>query len=96
MPKNLRVFCLDNGTYGSTGDQPTPAYKNISLSTIAHAHGIKKVHLYQEIEEIQRVIEGFGKGPDFIHVIVRPGNAKVPSIPLKNKELKERFMRALR
>ncbi|MFB0545098.1 MAG: sulfopyruvate decarboxylase subunit alpha [Asgard group archaeon] len=96
MPKNLRIFCLDNGTYGSTGDQPTPAYKNISLSAIALAHGIKKVQLCHEIEENREAIEGFGRGPDFIHVIVRPGNAQLALIPLKNREIKERFMRALK
>jgi sulfopyruvate decarboxylase subunit beta len=41
-PQNLTVFCLDNGTWGSTGGEPTRAYRTVDMELLAKAMGIEK------------------------------------------------------
>jgi sulfopyruvate decarboxylase subunit beta len=35
------------------------------------------------------------RGPTFIHVVLKPGNAPVGNIPLAPGEIRERFVRAI-
>jgi len=93
-PENLTILCLDNGTFGSTGDQPTPAYHHVDLELIAIAHGIKNTCKVQDAEELREAFGERGRGPNFIHTIIRPGNEQVGNIPLTPKEIRDRFMRA--
>jgi sulfopyruvate decarboxylase subunit beta len=51
-PDNLAVFCLDNGTFGSTGNQITPAYAVSDLELAAKAFGIKDTRTVHTSEEI--------------------------------------------
>lgn len=94
-PENLSITCLDNGTWGSTGDQPTPSYVDMELMAIsAGIENTKKV--YTE-EELQSALEGlYGEaGPRFIHIVIKPGNIPtVEDIRLKAVQIKERFMKA--
>ena len=46
--------------------------------------------------ELEEAWEDRGRGPTFIHVVLAPGNAPVPNIPLTPGEIRERFMRAIR
>ena len=43
-PKNFILLIVDNGSYGSTGDQPTQTAKGTSLAAIAKAAGIEEQH----------------------------------------------------
>jgi len=96
-PTNLSIFCLDNGTLGSTGDQLTNAYMQLDLELMAVSAGINetgKVHTEQELRSaIENLYES--DGPRFIHVMVKPGNADVPNIPLMPVAIKERVMEHL-
>jgi len=96
-PTNLSIFCLDNGTLGSTGNQLTNAYLQLDLELMAVSAGINetgKVHTEQELRSaIENLYEG--DGPRFIHVMVKPGNADVPNIPLMPVAIKERVMEHL-
>lgn len=96
-PKNLSIICLDNGTFGSTGDQLTHAYSWVDLELLALANGIRetcKVHSKEELESVMEELED-KEGPRFVHVILKPGNAAVKEIPLTPVEIKERFRKAV-
>ena len=94
-PENLTIVCLDNGAFGSTGNQPTPASGQVDMELLALTAGIRNTCKVQDAEELAEAWENRGRGPNFIHVVLRPGNAAVPNIPLAPAEIRERFMRAL-
>jgi sulfopyruvate decarboxylase subunit beta len=94
-PGNLTIFCLDNGTFGSTGNQPTPAYEVADIELLAIASGFRRTCKAQTEDELAAAIEERGAGPNFIHVIIRPGNADVANIPLPPTAIRDRFMAAL-
>lgn len=92
-PKNLTIIALDNGAYGSTGNQRTPTRELIDLELLARASGIKSTTKAHTKQELTRVIEGKAA---FVHVIVKPGNPRCENIPLAPEEIKNRLMRAIR
>ena len=95
-PANLTIVCLDNGVFGSTGGQPTPAASLVDMELVARAAGIRNTCKVQDEEGLAEAWEGRGRGPTFIHAVLAPGNAQVPNIPLAPVEIRERFVRALR
>lgn len=96
-PKNLSIVCLDNGTLGSTGDQPTSAYSQVDMELVAICANIKETKKVQTEKELRSAFEKLyeNEGPRFIHVIIKPGNAEVKEIPLAPVKIKERFKKAL-
>ncbi|TAJ45593.1 sulfopyruvate decarboxylase subunit beta [Methanofollis fontis] len=95
-PANLTVVCLDNGAFGSTGNQPTCAARGADLELIARASGIGRTWKAADAAGIRAALrEAEGGGPNFVHVVIRPGNTAVPNIPLSPAAIRERFSRAL-
>jgi len=100
-PKNLSIFCLDNGTLGSTGDQLTNAYSGVDMELMAISTGIKETKKVHTEKELRSTIESLydNKGPRFIHVIVKPGivgqSPTVGNIKLTPEQIKRRFMKAM-
>jgi sulfopyruvate decarboxylase len=94
-PENLTVLCLDNGAFGSTGNQVTPAYGQVDMELLAIAAGIRSTCKVHTREELTDAWENRGRGPTFIHVILKPGNAPVQNIPLAPAAIRERFVQAL-
>lgn len=91
-PENLTIVCLDNGTFGSTGNQITPAYADRDMELIAKASGIKCT---DKVSDLCGIVEGIRKkrkGTSFIHVIIRPGNSGSQNIPMSAEDIKNRFM----
>jgi len=95
-PENLTIVCLDNGAFGSTGNQPTPASGRVDMELLALAAGIRNTCKVHDERELSEAWESRGRGPTFIHVVLKPGNAAVPNIPLAPAEIRERFVRAIR
>lgn len=91
--ENLTIICLDNGTYGSTGNQPTWSQYDLKLEKLARACQIKKILVTDTPSSIQKLQD---KGPRFIRIIVKPGNAPVNTVGIKALEIKERFQNWLR
>ena len=93
-PENLTIICLDNGTWGSTGDQPTPS---VDLELMAISAGIENTVTVNTEAELRSTLEQLYEeaGPRFLHAVVKPGNADVDDIPLRAVQIKRRFMRAL-
>jgi sulfopyruvate decarboxylase beta subunit len=94
QPENLSIVCLDNGTWGSTGDQPTPS---ANMELMALSAGIENTMTATTDEELRFALERLYEktGPRFLHVTVKPGNADVGNIPLSAAQIKRRFMQAL-
>ena len=95
-PKNLTIFCLDNGAFGSTGNQPTPAYRDTDIELLAIAAGFTYTAKVRTPEELEYCIGGLGDGPNFVHVILKPGNATAKNIPLSPHEIRDRFINAMK
>ncbi|MDN7024779.1 sulfopyruvate decarboxylase subunit beta [Methanoculleus sp. FWC-SCC1] len=94
-PANLTVVCLDNGAFGSTGNQPTSAYGQVDMELLAIAAGIRNTAKAHTPEEIREAWEARGRGPAFIHIVLKPGNAPVPNVPYTPEEIRNRFMGSL-
>jgi len=88
---NLTIICLDNGVYGSTGDQCSPAYQTIDLELIAKASGISQTVKVHSAEELKSAWSNIQKGPRFIHVVIEPGNSNAPNITLSPQDIRDRF-----
>ena len=95
-PRNLTIVCLDNGVFGSTGNQMTPSYRQVDLELYARACGFEQTVKVTSAEEMGKAIASPRQGPSFIHGVIRPGNSEVPNIPLPPLEIRDRFMNAIR
>ncbi|MFC1681871.1 thiamine pyrophosphate-dependent enzyme [Pseudomonadota bacterium] len=92
-PGNLTVICLDNGSWGSTGNQPTLSSAGMNLSAIIRAMGLHSVVTTDDAAELQ---QGIVDRVRFVHYMIRAGNDKAGGeVPLTAVEIKERFMGAL-
>ncbi|MBP1929206.1 sulfopyruvate decarboxylase subunit beta [Methanolinea mesophila] len=94
-PRNLTIFCLDNGAFGSTGNQLTPAYRSADLELIALGAGFTRTWKVEDRESLDSAIAELNDGPNFVHVLLEPGNATVDNIPLTPAQIRDRFMTSL-
>ena len=94
-PKNLTIIALDNGSFGSTGDQMTHAYATADLELLARGAGLVRTCKVQDEESIRAAYRSHRPGPLFIHAVVTPGNTRVPSVPLQARDIRDRFMGAV-
>ena len=93
---NFVLMIIDNGSYGSTGDQPTYTGKRTSLAGMARAAGCENVVEVQDVDTgkaLQAAIEG-GKMTVMV-VKCDSGNAKMPVITMDPVVIKDRFMKAV-
>jgi len=93
-PPNLTIIVIDNGTYGSTGDQPTATSGRTRLDVMARGAGFEHVTTISTQQDISPVLKLRGEC-SFILIKVEPGNALVGHIPISSEVLKERFMKEL-
>lgn len=91
---NLTVVALDNGTYGSTGNQRT-ASQRLDLELLARCFGIEHTAKVYTAEDLLTALQ-LPVGPKFIHVVIKSGNANVPDLPHAATQIKRRFMEHLR
>jgi len=93
---NFILLIIDNGSYGSTGDQPTYAGKKTSLSEVAKACGCENV-VECSAEDTASVLEQ-AINSDKMTIIVskcQSGNVKVPVIEIDPVVIRHRFMAEL-
>jgi len=93
---NYILLIIDNGSYGSTGDQPTYAGRKTSLAAVAEACGCDRV-IECPAEDTGKVLqEALDAGKMTIIVSkCESGNAKMPVITLDPVVIKHRFMQAV-
>lgn len=90
-PSNLTWIVIDNGAYGSTGNQDTYAQK-IDLVDIAKSVGFKNSHYFDNID-LKKLIKS--DDASFIVYKTEAGNSTAPIIDLDPITIKERFMSSL-
>ncbi|HEX3002548.1 MAG TPA: sulfopyruvate decarboxylase subunit beta, partial [Methanoregula sp.] len=96
-PQNLTIICLDNGVFGSTGNQPRPGCDTADLRLMALGAGFAHTWTAHTREELGAAIHASaGQGPAFIHARIKPGNSDVKNIPLGPTEIRDRFMAVLK
>ena len=93
---NFILLIIDNGSYGSTGDQPTYAGRRTSLAAVAEACGCEHVvecRGEDAAEVMQKALDS-----ERMTIIVckcESGNIKVPVIEMDPVVIRDRFMRTL-
>ena len=90
---NYILMIIDNGSYGSTGDQPTYTGKKTSLARVAEACGCENVVECMDVDtgkELQKALDS--KKKTVMVVKCDSGNAKMPVITMGPVIIKQRFM----
>jgi len=96
-PKNFVLLIVDNGSYGSTGDQPTQTARGTSLAKMAKAAGIESSVELPGSEAADALRERLGQpGPHVIVAKVEPGSPKLTPIPLSSLVIRDRFRQAVK
>ena len=90
---NFLLLIIDNGTYGSTGDQSSYAGKKTSLAAVARGCGCENVVECRAEEAADTVRAALDSNSMTVVVCkCRPGNMKVPVIDLDPVVIRDRFM----
>lgn len=93
---NYILLIIDNGSYGSTGDQPTYAGKKTSLTAVAKACGCENVIECKAEDTAQTLRQALDS--DKMTIIVckcDSGNIKVPVITMDPVVIRARFMKEI-
>ncbi|WP_195818375.1 sulfopyruvate decarboxylase subunit beta [Roseobacter sp. MH60115] len=93
---NFILLIVDNGSYGSTGDQPTYAGKKTSLAAVAKACGCENVIECQDKDTggvLQQAIDS--KKMTVIVCKCDSGNIKLPVITMDPVVIRDRFMKSV-
>ena len=94
-PSNLTILAIDNGVHGSTGNQPTATACCADLEVIARGSGFKKTFKEADPQRLLSTLRDLRGGPNFVHILARPGNAEVLDVPLTPNEIKNNVIEAL-
>ncbi|MEN8896253.1 MAG: sulfopyruvate decarboxylase subunit beta [Yoonia sp.] len=93
---NFILLIIDNGSYGSTGDQPTYAGKKTKLEAVAAACGCENVVTCKDVDTgkaLQAAIDS--KQMTIIVSKCDSGNIKLPVITKDPVVIRDRFMTAV-
>lgn len=93
---NFILLIIDNGSYGSTGDQVTYAGLKTSLADVARACGCEQVVECQAEDTADQVIKALNSDKQSVIISkCQSGNIPVPVIELDPVVIKDRFMKAV-
>jgi sulfopyruvate decarboxylase subunit beta len=93
---NFILLIIDNGSYGSTGDQPTYAGRKTSLSAVAQACGCENVIECQAEATAETLRQALNSNKMTIIVCkCESGNIKVPVIQMDPVVIRDRFMKEI-
>lgn len=90
-PSNLTWIVIDNGAYGSTGNQDTYA-QLLDLVDIAKSVGFKNSYNFEDID-LKEIMNS--DDASFIVYKTEAGNSSAPIIDLDPITIKERFMKSI-
>lgn len=93
---NYILLIIDNGSYGSTGDQPTYAGRKTSLTAVARACGCDNV-VEVKAEDTGKALKQAIAGDKMTIIVAKceSGNIKVPVITMDPVVIRDRFMKAV-
>ena len=94
---NFILLIVDNGSYGSTGDQPTYAGRKTSLANVARACGCEGV-VECAAEDTRTALEQALAAGEMTIIVAKceSGNAKMPVITMDPVSIRDRFMSAVK
>ena len=94
---NYILLIIDNGSYGSTGDQPTYAGRKTSLTAVARACGCETV-IECQAEETPKVLQAAIDSRKMTVIVCKceSGNIKLPVITKDPVIIRDRFMKAVK
>jgi sulfopyruvate decarboxylase subunit beta len=94
---NFVLLIIDNGSYGSTGDQPTYAGGKTSLAAVASACGCENV-VECQAEDTASVLQQALASEQMTIIVCKceSGNIKVPVIDMDPVVIKHRFMQEIK
>jgi len=90
---NFILLIIDNGSYGSTGDQPTYAGMKTSLTAVASACGCENV-VECQAQDAKKVVQEAIDSKKMTIIVCKceSGNVKVPVITMDPVVIRDRFM----
>ena len=93
---NYILMIIDNGSYGSTGDQPTYAGQKTNLTDVARACGCENVVEVQD-KDLGPVLQSAIDSDEMTIIVCKcdSGNIKLPVITLDPVVIRHRFMEAV-
>lgn len=93
---NFILLIIDNGSYGSTGDQPTYAGKKTKLENVAKACGCENV-VTCAAEDTGKVLQDAIDSKKMTVIVAKceSGNIKLPVITMDPVVIRDRFMKAV-
>ncbi len=96
IANNYILLIIDNGSYGSTGDQPTYASKTTSLAEVAKACGCENV-IECEAEDTPEILQQAIDDNEMTIIVCKceSGNIKAPVIQLDPSIIRDRFLQAV-
>tara|TARA_B100000131_G_C17769832_1_gene472788 strand:+ start:16 stop:585 length:570 start_codon:yes stop_codon:yes gene_type:complete len=96
-PANYTLLIIDNGSYGSTGDQKTFTNERTSLKDVAIGAGCRNVlecSGHKINENLHKAIED--KNNSYVIISkVEPGNVPIKPIPLNPITIRDRFRKEI-
>ena len=94
---NYTLLIIDNGSYGSTGDQPTYAGRKTSLAAVAKACGCDNV-VECQAKDTRAALEAALAGDQMTVIVCKcdSGNIPVPVITMDPVTIRDRFMAAVK
>ena len=96
VANNYILLIVDNGSYGSTGDQPTYAGRKTSLAEVARACGCEHV-VEVSAQDTPKALSDAIAGDQMTIIVSKceSGNIPVPVITLDPVEIRSRFMKSV-
>ena len=95
-PGNYILMIIDNGSYGSTGDQPTYTGRRTDLAGMARAAGCERVFTVRDVDTGPALQEALDSGQATVLVVkCDSGNARMPVITMDPVIIRDRFMKAV-
>ena len=93
---NYILLIIDNGSYGSTGDQPTYAGKKTKLENVAKACGCENV-VTCKAEDTGKALQDAIDSKKMTVIVSKceSGNIKLPVITMDPVVIRDRFMKAV-
>ncbi|WP_299502583.1 sulfopyruvate decarboxylase subunit beta [uncultured Roseobacter sp.] len=93
---NYILLIIDNGSYGSTGDQPTYAGKKTKLENVASACGCENV-VTCNAEDTGKALQAAIDSKKMTVIVSKceSGNIKLPVITMDPVVIRDRFMKSV-
>lgn len=96
-PNNYTLLIIDNGSYGSTGDQKTFTNEKTSLKEVAIGAGCKKVIECTGRDTYENLIKALNDEQHSYVIIskINSGNVPIEPIPLNPVTIRDRFRKSI-